>query len=393
MKNIYFATLLIFLLASCGGSGGSSNPSQPPIPIQSSSSAQSSSSIQSSSSEQSSSSSSAPVTEKIDCTKLNPSKVYMLGTLSKSSSENFLAVADPANPLDFCIGFSNSYIYSAVISSEGKLIYANSTTQHFYQMVPDNLLKVPNDETSDPNDFLWQYPSSTESNDNIIFTSHLGCGLQYIKLMPLTNRIYYSCPSQIINTELVDNYYDLGSTSENSLLSVLPDGSLLVFTFEEKLKIVDASRNETVLTMPSSIPDPVCNSARQFIDDQTKEKKIWVECYDRGYYSSQNENLHRRYTVNIATKNIQDDGVFSPAPQGTRAFVDGKFDGEGNLWQNGDMYPTNPSINVVVKRPVKGKAAELIYTEAAYSGTGDWRKDNKPFVRLRNSNGLLITGY
>lgn len=393
MKNIYLATLSILLLASCGGSGGSSIPSQPPSPIQSSSSAQSSSSIQSSSSEQSSSSSSTPIAEKIDCTKLNPSKVYMLGTLSESSSEHVLAIADPANPLDFCIGLSYSYIYSAVISSAGKLIYANSNPSHFYQMVSDALVKVPNDETADPDDFLWQYPSSTADNDTIIFTSHLGCGLQYIKLMPSTDRIYYSCPNQIINTELVDSYYDLGSTYENSLLSVLPDGSLFVFTFEDKLKIVDPSRNETVLTMPLSIPNPVCKSARQFIDDQTKERKIWVECYDRDYYSSQDENLHRRYTINIATKNIQDDGVFSPAPNGARGYLDGKFDGEGNLWQNGDMYPNNPSINVVVKRPVKGKAAELIYTEASYTGTGDWRKDEKPFVRLKNSNGLLITGY
>lgn len=387
MKNTLFVMLPLLFLVSCGGSGGGKTSDSVQSTSSTSVSAQASSSIQSSNA------SSLSTTGKIDCTKLDPSKIYMLGTLTESQSEYVLAIADPTNPSDFCVGFSNSYIYSAVISSDGKIIYANSNTSHFYQMVPDTLSRVPDDDTADPNDLLWQYPSSTADNDTVIFTSQLGCGLQVFKLMPSTDRIYYSCPNQIINTELVDNYYDLGSTSENSLLSVLTDGSLLVFTFEEKLKIVDASRNETVLTMPSSIPDPVCNSARRFIDNQSKEEKVWVECYDRNYYSSQNENLHRRYTVNIATKNIQDDGVFSPAPNGARGYLDGKFDGEGNLWQSGDMYPNNPSINVVVKRPVKGKAAELIYTEASYTGTGDWRKDETPFVLLTSSNGLLITGY
>lgn len=389
MKKFCFAILLSLLIISCGGSGGSKSSTS----AQSTSAASSSTPDQSSSTAQSSSASSLSTAEKIDCTKLDPLKIYMLGTLNDSSSDRVYAIADPLDPLDFCVGFSNSYLHSAVISSEGKLIYANSNTLHFYQMVPDALIKVPNDDTTDPDDFLWQYPTSTTENDNIVFTSNApGCGLQYFKLMPSTNSIYYSCPTQIINTEAVDSYYDLGSTSENSLLSVLPDGSLFVFTFEEKLKIVDASRNETVLTMPSSIADPVCNSARQFIDEQTQEEKIWVECYDRNYYSSQDENLHRRYTVNIATKNIQDDGVFSPVPNGTRGYLDGKFDSEGNLWQNGDLL-NNPSINVVIKRPLQGTAAELIYTEASYTGTGDWRNEQTPFVRLTNSSNLLITGY
>lgn len=373
MKNICLLILPILFVVGCGGGSGGGRPSAPV---------------------QSSSSSSLVVVEKLDCTKLDPSKVYILGVLSESSAtEQELAIANPANPQDFCVGLPESYVYSAMISNEGKLLYTTSDGQHFYQMVPDILAKVPNEETPDPNDLIWQYPFSSKDNDTIVFTSRLQCGLQYFKLMPTTNNLYYSCPNQIINTESTDYYYDLGSTSENLLLSVLSDGSLLVFTFEEKLKIVDPSRNETVLNMPSSIPNPVCTSARLFVDNQTKENKIWVECYDRDYYSSQNENLHRRYTINIATKDVQDDGVFSPIPNGARGYLDGKFDGEGNLWEVGDMGFGNPSINIVVKRPVKGQAAKIVYTESSLASTEDWRKEENPSVRLKNSSGLLITGH
>lgn len=384
MKPIYFLIFPTLFFVGCGGESNGGKSSTP-----------SSSSLVSSntSSLLSSSSSSLPVVEKLDCTKLNPSKVYILGNLDDSSSTH--AIADPANPMDFCIGLPHTYVHTAIISNEGKLVYTTSNGPHFYQMTPDVLTKVSNEETSDPNDLIWQYPLSSINNDTIKFTSPLAldCGLQTFKLMPQSNDLYYSCPNQIIHTESIAYYYDIGNSSENVLLSVLTDGSLLVFTFEEKLKIVDPSRNETVLNMPSSIPEPVCASARTFVDDQTKENKIWVECYDRYYYSSKDENLHRRYTIDIATKHIQDDGVFSPIPNGARGYLDGKFDGEGNLWVVGDMGPSDPFINIVAKRPMKGKAAEIVYAESSLTSTGDWRKEESPSLRLKNSSSLLITGH
>lgn len=95
----------------------------------------------------------------------------------------------------------------------------------------------------------------------------------------------------------------------------------------------------------------------------------------------------------MATKDVQDDGVFSPIPNGARGYLNGKFDGGGNLWEVGDMGLSSPSINIVVKRPVNGQAAKIVYTESSLASTEDWRKEENLSVRLRNSSGLLITGH
>ena len=307
----------------------------------------------------------------------------MLGSFDGTMSTQ--ALGDPADPLHYCLGFNQAGLIEGTISADGRFIYGINGEMSFRAMVTENLKQ----ELATDGKLQWVYPVAASANDTSLFTSTLlGCGLGLFKLLPATTSVYYTCPGRIINSERGDPPYDIGSTNVNTLLTVLPDGALLVYTFEQGIKAVSASRHETVIAMPKSIPVPVCQAARQFVDGVTQERKVWVQCFDYSYYSSQDENQNRRFTVNTTTHTIVDDGVFSPAPAGTKPILEGKFDGDGNLWQVGTMID-NPAIRVVVKRPISGGVSSLVYTEANYSGTGNWKKDAIPFLR---PSTILISG-
>jgi hypothetical protein len=307
----------------------------------------------------------------------------MLGSFDGTMSTQ--ALGDPTDPLHYCLGFNQAGLVEGTISADGRFIYGIDGDMSIRAMVTEDLKQ----ELAPDGKLQWVYPFFASANDTVIFTSTLqGCGVGLFKLLPPTTSIYYTCPGRIINSERGDPPYDIGTTNVNTLLTVLPDGALLVYTFEQGIKIVSASRIESLIAMPKSIPVPVCQAARQFVDGVTGERKVWVQCFDYNYYGSQDENQNRRFTVNTITNTIVDDGVFSTAPAGTKPILEGKFDADGNLWQVGTMI-NDPTIHVVIKRPISGGVSSLVYSEANYIGTGNWKKDAIPFLR---PSTVLISG-
>ncbi|WP_457418491.1 hypothetical protein [Roseateles sp. P5_E7] len=360
MKHWPFLFASTLLLAACGGGGGGASQSGGSSPA------------------------TPTPTSSIDCQKLDPAKVYMMGGFDPQDPTRAPALADPSDPLHHCLGFKQTVPNEGTINSDGKLIYGQDNS--IYQFVPD----VMKQEIGADGKLEWVYPITAMANDPLLFTApEQGCGMGPFKLVPQTSKVVYRCPMRTVNSQLGDAPYDLGTTNVNWLLSALPDGSLLVYTFEKGLVLVDKQRRETVLKMPAGLPLLVCEAARQFTDKATGELKLWVQCYDYQWYSSKDENLNRRFVVNAVSKTVVDEGPFAALPANVRPYVSGKFDAAGVLWQVGDRLD-NPKVHVVVKRELKSGVSTLVYAEESYSGSGDWKKDAVPFVR---PTSMLITGY
>ena len=191
----YFRTAIIIVaLSACEGNGSDGGDASPtPIPT--------------------------PTADILDCLNLNPDKIYLLGTLQED--ERVHALADPLDPNVFCIGFPNEHLHRATISDLNHLVYACESfgDKNIYLMRPEELTKDI--------DNRWVYPLFAADNDTILLTSDLeGCGFGTIKLASESENVFYSCPNDTINTEVRAPHYDLGTTADNALLSVLNDGTM-----------------------------------------------------------------------------------------------------------------------------------------------------------------------
>jgi hypothetical protein len=360
--KIWFFIVFAVFIASCGsgGKGGTSGG-------------------------QSSSSSSGALKISENCTKLDPNRVYLLGQFGRETEfSNSFAVADPANPWDYCVGFDDPAVINTTnIAADGRLYFAKYIPGEkitVYSFVSESLIK---DSAG-----LWKMPESLLGNDMIVHEKVTRCGFTSVFLQKETNDIFYDCPKRTINSLTEDGIYDIGDNYFNKLLTVTKDASQLVYTFDEKLKIVDSLGRETILSMPNTIPIPICETAKQFYDIASGTDKIWVSCYD---YVLTDENMHRRYTVDLDKETVVDDGPLMGFPSDVGPISHaGKFDGQGNFWQRARSL-SNPANDVIVKRPIKG-ISTIVYTEASYNGTGNWRKDKIPFVMIGSSEQVLITG-
>lgn len=333
--------------------------------VSSSSSSSSTPAIESSSV---SSASSVAVKEPLDCLKLDPDKVYMIGTYQED--ERLYALTDPLDPTAICAGLPDDYIYHGMVSDLGHFVYGNSSypEKHIRIMYPDELEKTP--------EGIWDYPSFTTDNDMLLYSSTIeGCALATIKLASESENVYYSCPHDTINTELAAPYYDLGNTSGNALLSVLSDGSMLVskviYPYKE-LILVGPSLNETILSLPISDEDAdiVFGAVKQYVHPVTGNESIWVQLiyHEESIYQNNEDTKIARLSIDLTTLKVVNEGLFSKFPEGTRfkKFV-GAFDGSGNLWQFGQSV-VDVNDDVVVKRPLKssGKSSITVYRESEY---------------------------
>jgi hypothetical protein len=300
----------------------------------------------------------------LDCLNLDPDKVYFVGSFQES--QRVLALTDPLNPTDFCIGFPDDYVHQGTVSDLGHFVYAyeSSSNKSIYWMNPDELAKNA--------DNLWEYPPFTPDNDTILHTSVLdSCGFSMIKVAPESENVYFSCPNDTINTETVAPYYDLGNTAKNSLLTIVDDGSMLVSDFTNgsaELILVDSALNETILDLPIPEGDTVFGAVKQYVNLATGNQSIWIQViyHEESVYINNQDITIIRLNLDLATLEVFNEGEFSDLPEGTElGFFVGAFDGFGNLWQQGRSLGDTDD-DMIIKRPLaaSGDVSEIIYRES-----------------------------
>jgi hypothetical protein len=282
----------------------------------------------------------------IDCLNLDPGRVYAVGTLIEGLAGREV-LFDPVDPTSFCVGFP-SYHEDGFITADGEYIFADGASLNFYTMVPDEIDWTPDGAT-------WSYPANPLDNDLLLFTAtQPGCGLDTVTLNPASSEIVYSCPNDTIHTESQADYYSLVN---DDLLGVMPDGSLLVAGNATLLRLVDDNMAETVLTLPAAAPaDTVFYTAKQYLDPVTGNSSVWIVTeYGTG------DGL-RRLSLDLATLNITDEGLFVAAPVIISNNTSVKLDGDGMLWQMGIDINSN---DVISSRPLlsSGGSAAVVYTE------------------------------
>jgi len=351
----------------------------------------------------------------IDCSNLDPQKVYIFGSLQED--EHLYAIADVEDATNFCVGFDEEYTYKGVVNSTGNYIYAVSS------FADEPILSLTPEELTKDIDGMWVYPPLASLNDTVLFTPpNDGCGLSTIEVQPDSEEIYYSCPNRIVNTTRAQPYFDIGSNAENKILTVLPDGGMLLVDDPEGIKYVDPNQNEVLLTMPYD-SRYIFGNAKQFIDSSTGNLSVWVavatnlaEFY--GASGERREELFRRLKVNITTMVVVDEGGFMPLPSGfVASYFEGEFDGDGNLYQPGRAIE-DLDDDWVVKRGIKTgntisatvykesdlylqevyagpedlcTEQELLFgdTDICNDGVYDWKEQDNLFIKY---NRRLITG-
>lgn len=341
----------------------------------------------------------------IDCNKLDPHKIYLFGTLQNNTRD--YAIADPTDPTDFCIGFVQDHIFEGQVAASGHYIYAYGSfdDRNIYAFSPDELNKNE--------DGYWAYSQPSLDNDTIIHTTTLeGCGFSRIKVIPGTDEVIYSCPNRILNKQDKTNYYDIGSTNINELLSVFADGGMLIFTAEKGFVYVDPELQETIITLPFPFAWTYYYGARQYVDQSTKNDSIWLAFYRQ---NADRESLVR-ISVDLETFEVTEEGLFSDSPDSFIASnKSSKFDLEGNLWQFG-YEEGNRDNTMIVKRPISTsylpstviykysdfendevylgptiKCDEVIYGEECDDGIYRWFQHDNLFIKI-DGFSKLITG-
>lgn len=300
----------------------------------------------------------------LDCSNLDPGKVYLRGTLQEGVAGRD-AIIDPADPASFCLGLPVGASADGQVSGDGKYIHAEALT--IYSM---------ESEPFDTDPFGAQiYPATPLANDTaLLTTTAAACGIGLIMNNPDNNITYYSCPNNTIHTEASVPYYSLGN---GALLSVLADGSMLVGVFDT-LKIVDTVLVETTITTPGPVSVRYL-TARLFVDPVTLNPSVWL-VVENGV------NPLQRWSIDLTTRVVTNDGDFSTVPANiTEDKFSSKLDGDGDLWQMGSDT-TGIFIDVIIERPIlsSGVPATVVYTEADDDGSEPY------FVKIHISD--LFTG-
>jgi len=300
----------------------------------------------------------------LDCSNLDPGKVYLRGTFQEGSAGRD-AIIDPADPTSFCLGFPAGASADGQVSGNGKYIHEEALT--IYSMEPEPFDIDPLGAEV--------YPATPLANDTAILTSPAtGCGIGLVMNNSDNNITYYSCPNNTIHTDASSPYYSLGN---GELLSVLADGSMLVGEFDT-LRIVDLALVETPITTPGPVTVSYL-TARLFTDPVTFNPSVWVVVEDGA-------NPLQRWSIDLTTLVVTNDGDFSAVPVNiTEQDFSSKLDANGDLWQTG-RDTTGTFIDVIIERPIlsSGVPASVVYTEADDDGSEPY------FVKMHASD--LFTG-
>ncbi len=360
-------TLNLIFLSACGGAPGNNPNYRPPNFDPSSQGDGSNGSVDVGS------------VSYLDCTELNPDKVYLLGTLSPGSGDP--VVVDPENPTRLCVGFehdggdgvsaSDSPSASA-ISNSGKIIYSTVTSPNIYQMVPEPFASNSNA------DQILAYPENPIGNDVILMENNISsCGVGTILLNPVNDDIFFTCPNSRVHTAADQPYYSLG----DQLLGILPDGSLLT-SGARSLSIISNSLVETSLTLPDSgdvTLDIHENTAKNYVCPESQNNCVW--------FLVSVDGVEHRWSLDLTTQLVSDQGAYSAVPEDVTVRFSVKLDGQGALWQTGAISTTD----VIMRRALEADGeTEVVYSEADNEHSGRWTSDPTPFGLMHGSE--LVTG-
>lgn len=317
----------------------------------------------------------------LDCSALDPNKVYFVGTLRFGFAVQY-AIIDPESPTRiFCVGFEAPTAY--LVSTNG-VIYDNAAIRRF---LPDEL-------TFSETEKVWAYPEFPQTDDASLSSRNVDS----IFLRNNTS-VYFQVENRVYSTDQPHSdedppYY---GNLDGHMHIITPDGGI-VFSNDggNALFYVDPAFNRVQLALPVEGTYAFMSARMHGNDD------VWIHVID-------SDNNDRRWNLHIPTQLVTDDGVFSSLPSNlspaTSSGVNGsevrqdvaKMNSSGELVQMA-VDATEEGINnhVLLKRSVTITGAptrptQVLLTDANYNGDLVWYNDALPYVHLYG--GIVITGF
>lgn len=327
----------------------------------------------------------------LDCSNLDPDKVYLLGSFALSAG--LYALTDMEDPSRFCVGFPENSI-APVISETGSLIYRQRDVGNQSAMIlVQETLETENTATN------WNliYPAAPTANDIQLFDiAYRGIDM-HVRLGAGNDEIYGSGtlltdgeePAVYLNGIL---YYQ--PDADSSLLGVMPNGSLLMRTSlpsgSPNLYLVDTSFNITQLTPPTEGQPHIHPTTKAFIDPDTGNQSVWIVASNGDIFNL----IESRWSIDLVTNTIADDGVLSATPANVFVGMDKstRISGSGEIFQVATYQDALDDYWIILKRALESAGTEtaIIYSEEGKElGGTSWTSDQNPFVFILNN---LVTG-
>lgn len=288
----------------------------------------------------------------LDCSDLNPSRVYIRGSFTQAET-GLDAIVDTASLNDFCVGFDDhNESVPALVTSDGRYIYINGDLDNaeIYEL------------QQDPYEFSFVakgnvYPAMPLDNDTLMSTAT--CTVEDVALSPVDDTLFYTCSdTNMINTVIGEYATHPGGR----LIGVGGDGTLIfgdIASSEFHLLATDLS----IATI--DFPDQITNmyQSRAFIDANTGNSSVWIAVHDGDEFS--------RWSVDLVTQMLVENGAFvserndftsMTAPQLV------KLDSGGRLIVAGTL---ENFAQVVALRPIQGGGDfSIIYGDETAVGLG-----------------------
>lgn len=337
----------------------------------------------------------------MNCSELDPDTVYLLGSFQDYRGDRRVLI-DPEEPEALCTAFPDG-INAGAITNSGALFYVhhdNNVTFDggaVYELVPEPLL-LSNDGLE------WTYPFNPSGNDEVLaYAQSTNLFGHHSSSAPEVVDIYQaklqSSDKVIYRNDESDPYYTLerfhAFDSQVYMLGVMPDGSLLMGDSQTGLILVSTDQQLTRLDAPGEPPYRFNETSRLFTDDVTGNQSVWVVL--REFNGADTPSDWRRWSLDLTTQIVSDDGLFASAPQEIGTETDElKLDAQGVLWQIA-YSPLDTEDNLtsyLVRKPTQasGLSSAIIYSDADNpDDTRSWSRQERPFARIGLS-GELVTG-
>ena len=291
------------------------------------------------------------LTQNLDCTDLDPDKVYIYGGAFNKpvgSSVSYSAtwsIATPERVSDFCASFG-SYDASVddrlAISPSGRVLYTDYSFDSFnydiFMMEPDDVY-VDSD-----GDYVYRAPGHLSNDELVSLNPGSDKPRRMVIDMSDVEEVFYQYESPLddIISSASDGVHYV-PPGERYLIGSLEDGSLLLFNTNDGVIRLSSGLVETVVVPPVAGPYIFFGGEAKHAPDGT----VWIPVARFG------ETI-RRWRFDPADNSIVNEGEFAALPADTSSSVGYKpvIDGNGNLWQLSVLEIDGETYEGVVKRPI-----------------------------------------